>query len=79
MELIIHGRVVLTRSLNRRSSYIGLAEYPVAQRRPGIRLVEYMMATVTYTSNSFRGETQIATKPVVHQRVNVWWHDIGTY
>jgi len=42
MELIIHGRMLLTRSLNRRRlsyttdaqrhlwSYIGLAEYPLA-------------------------------------------------
>jgi len=48
MKLIIHGRMVLTRSLNvriihyRRAvpwSYIGLAEYPLAILRAGIRLV----------------------------------------
>ena len=44
MELIIHGRVVLTHSFNRRTihyrravpwSYIGLAEYPLAVRASG--------------------------------------------
>jgi len=44
MELIIHGRVMLTRCLNRRIihyrraapwSYIGLAECPLARRASG--------------------------------------------
>jgi len=41
MELVIHGRVVLTSSLNRRPwSYICLAEYPPDTfGPPGIRLV----------------------------------------
>ena len=50
MELIIHGLVVLTRSLNRRImhyrraapwSYIGLGEYPLALWRACIRLVKH--------------------------------------
>ena len=35
MELIIYGRVVLMRSLNRRIIHIGLAKYPLARTASG--------------------------------------------